>query len=52
VVASDLEEPGDEDVIRKVIGDFESRGVALERGELVAEIDTLLDEARRQLGEG
>jgi len=52
VVASDLEEPGDEDVIRKVIGEFESRGVALDRGELVSEMDTLLDEARRQLAEG
>ena len=52
VIASDLEEPGDEDVIRKVMGDFKSRDVPLERGDLVAEMDTLLDEARRQLADG
>lgn len=51
VVSSDLEEPGDEDVIRKVLGDFESRGVALERSELEAEMETLLDEARNQIAD-
>lgn len=52
VVSSDLEEPGDEDVIRKVMGDFASRGLNLDRAELVAEMDALVGEARRQLADG
>jgi len=52
VVSSDLEEPGDEDVIRKVMGDFDSRGITLERAELLAAMDELLVEARRQLAGG
>ena len=51
VVSADLEEPGDEDVIRKVLGDFEARGVALGRDELVETINAMAVEARRQLSE-
>lgn len=51
VVAADLEEPGDEDVIRKILGDFESRGVALARDELLETMAAMVVEARRQLAQ-
>ncbi len=49
VVASDLEEPGDADVVRKVMGDFASRGVRLDEDELHQEMDVLLAVARDQM---
>lgn len=49
VVSADLEQPGDEDVIRKVIGDFEKHGVSLSRDELVKRLTTFAAEARAQL---
>lgn len=49
VVKSDFEEAGDEDVIRKVLSDFEERGVALERGDLLHQLDHCLGEAKRQV---
>lgn len=49
VVSADLEEAGDEDVIRKILGDFEARGVALGRDELIETIDAMVVEARHQL---
>lgn len=52
VVMSDLEEPGDEDVIRKVMGDFREHNVATSEAELRAEMARLLGVARDQLGSG
>lgn len=49
VVRSDFEEPGDEDVIRKVLADFAERGVPLERGDLLHQLDHCLAEAKRQV---
>jgi hypothetical protein len=49
VVAADLEIPGDEDVVRKVLADFEKRRVALNRDELVKKLNVLAAEARTQL---
>lgn len=49
VVISDFEEPGDEDVIRKVMGDFRDKGVATSEAELRAEMARLLGVARDQL---
>jgi hypothetical protein len=49
VVTADLDEPGDDDVIRKIMDDFESSGVNISREELLAKMNELLDEARAQL---
>lgn len=51
VVASDLEEPGDADVVRKVMGDFSAKGVAMTEETLRAKMDELLEEAEAQLAE-
>lgn len=50
VVSADLEEPGDEDVIRKVMGDFDRHGVQVSREQLRKKMDELIGEARHQLG--
>ncbi len=50
VVVSDLDEPGEEDVVRKVKGDFDQRGISLDEGELRRKMKELLAVARRQLG--
>ena len=39
VVQSDLEEPGDDDVVRKVRGDFEAKGVAQDEAAIRAQIE-------------
>ena len=50
VVSADLEEPGDEDVIRKVMGDLDRQGVPVSREQLRKKMDELIAEARHQLG--
>lgn len=49
VVASDFDEPGDDDVLRKVLGDFESAKVPMDRATLRSKMDELLAEAHRQV---
>jgi len=49
VVASDLEEPGDADVVRKVLADFDARGVAMDEAGLRAEMEGMMAEARAQV---
>lgn len=49
VVVADLEMPGDEDVIRKVLSDFEKRGVALSRDDMIKRLNVFAAEARSQL---
>ncbi len=49
VVAADLEEPGHEDVVRKVMADIEAKGLGLTRDEILAEMDSLLVAARKQI---
>jgi hypothetical protein len=50
VVSADLDEPGDEDVVRKVSRDFERHGVFMPRETIRKKMDELLAEARHQLG--
>jgi hypothetical protein len=50
VVSADLDEPGDEDVFRKVLGDFARSGVPISRETVRKKMDELLAEARHQLG--
>ena len=47
VVVADFEEPGDEDVVRKVAGDLESKGV--DAGEVRREMDRLMAVAAEQV---
>lgn len=49
VVISDFAEPGDDDVLRKVLADLEAAGVAISREELRVQMDGLMREAMHQL---
>lgn len=49
VVIADLEEAGDEDVYRKVSGDFASRGVDVSETELRTKMAELLAQAKADL---
>ncbi len=48
VVQADFEEAGDEDVVRKLIGDLTSAGVETDDAMIRAAMDTQMIEARRQ----
>jgi len=52
VVKSDFEQPGDEDVLRKVFGDLKGAGVAASEGEVRMKMDELLAQAREQIKSG
>ena len=49
VVQADFEEAGDEDVIRKLLGDLVSAGVETDEAEIRAALEVKLIEARRAL---
>ena len=49
VVQADFEEAGDEDVIRKLLGDLTSAGVEMDDARVRDELAAKLIEARRQL---
>ncbi|HOB13470.1 MAG TPA: DUF1476 domain-containing protein [Novosphingobium sp.] len=49
VVQADFEEAGDEDVIRKLLGDLVSAGVEVDEAEVRAALDAKAVEARRAL---
>lgn len=49
VVLSDFEEPGDDDVVRKVLKDFAGHGIDMDEHRLRKEMDRLMDEAARQI---
>ena len=51
VIRADFEEAGDEDVIRKVLGDLTSAGVECEEARIREALDHKTVEARRQLME-
>jgi len=48
VVASDFEEPGDDDVLRKVLGDLQGKGLDISERAVRSEMDGLMGEAKRQ----
>jgi hypothetical protein len=52
VVQADFEEAGDEDVVRKVLGDLLSAGVEIDDVAVRAALDAKAVEARRQFIEG
>lgn len=49
VVQADFEEAGDEDVIRKVLGDLTAAGVDIDEADVRAALEEKTVEARRQL---
>ena len=49
VVTADLQEPGDEDVFRKILGDFAHYSIPLSRENVSKKMGELLAEARHQL---
>lgn len=49
VVQADFEEAGDEDVIRKLLGDLIRAGIDTDEGEVRAALEARLVEARRAL---
>ena len=52
VVKSDFEQPGDEDVLRKVFEDLKGAGVAASEGEVRMKMDELMAVAREQIKAG
>ena len=49
VVVSDFEEPGDDDVLQKVLGDLEGKGVDTSVNLIRKEMDRLISVAREQI---
>jgi len=49
VVKADFEEPGDEDVIRKLLADFQDKAVPMDRETLLAELIRQEGIAKQQL---
>ena len=52
VVRADFEQPGEEDVFRKVAGDFKGSGLTVSEGELRSKMDELMAVAREQIKTG
>jgi hypothetical protein len=49
VIASDFDEPGDEDVLQKVLADFESKAVDMSAHRLRKKMDELTAVAKQQV---
>jgi hypothetical protein len=49
VVQADFEEAGDEDVIRKLLGDLTSAGIEVSEGDIRTALEAKMVEARRAL---
>jgi hypothetical protein len=52
VVKSDFEQPGDEDVLRKVFEDLKGSGVSVTEGDVRLKMDELLAQAREAIKAG
>jgi hypothetical protein len=52
VVVADFEESGDDDVLRKVSGDFKAKGVAIDDAELRRTMTELMEQAIVQIKAG
>jgi hypothetical protein len=52
VVRADFEQPGDEDVFRKVAGDFKGSGLSVSDSEIRSKMDELASVARDQVRAG
>ena len=49
VVISDFDEPGDDDVLRKVLGDLQAKGRSEDNTDVRRQMDSLLDQAKAEL---
>ena len=49
VVVSDFDEPGDDDVLRKVMGDLQAKGRSEDNTDVRRQMDSLLDQAKAEL---
>ncbi len=49
VVKSDFERPGDDDVLEKVLGDLQAKGIEASQHSVRKRMDELMDEAARQV---
>ena len=49
VVMSDFEEPGDDDVLRKVLSDFEAKGITIGAAKLRHEMERLMPLAKKEI---
>ena len=49
VVVADFEEPGDDDVLRKVLGDLQKTGAEIDQHNLRKKMDELMEIARAEL---
>jgi len=49
VVVSDFDEPGDDDVLRKVLGDLQAKGRSEDKTTVRRQMDKLLDKAKEEL---
>ena len=52
VVRADFEQPGEEDVFRKIAGDFKGSGLTVSEGEIRSKMDELASMARDQVRAG
>ena len=52
VVRADFEQPGDEDVFRKIAGDLKGSGLTVPDSEIRAKMDELLSHAREEIRQG
>ena len=52
VVMADFEEPGDDDVLRKVLSDFEAKGIAIGAAKLRHEMERLMPLAKQEIMNG
>lgn len=49
VVRADFDQPGEEDVFRKIAGDFKGSGMTVSEGEIRSKMDELASIARDQI---
>ena len=52
VVRADMDQPGDEDVFRKIAGDFKASGLTFSEGELRSKMDEFASITREQIRAG
>ena len=51
VIAADFESPGDNDVLQKVLGDLNGKGLDATEAAVRYEMDRLLEQAKREIAE-
>ncbi len=49
VVVADFDEPGDADVVRKLLADFEAAGMPKDESEIRGEMERLLEQAKTEI---